>query len=267
MVNATIDEEYPQAPPAIRSVLQGKKMMEIGAGYSNTQVYKVYDAKLCLYLKTQAASAFFSFRREILILNWLNQKLPVPEVVEYTSDSSHEYLILTAIPGENCVEAMKTHDHERLVYLLAAGLRKIHSIDISSCPFDERVAEKIKNARYNVDHHLVDEENFDKERQGMTAREVYQAVTRAAPPLEDDLVFTHGDYCLPNVLVHNDAVSGFIDLGRAGISDRYNDLAIASRSIRYNLGAEYERPFFKFYGMETVDKEKIAYYRMMDELF
>ena len=98
------------------------------------------------------------------------------------------------------------------------------------------------------------------------AHEVYVAL-RDHQPTEDDFVFTHGDYCLPNILLQGECVSGFIDLDRAGISDRYNDLAIASRSIAYNLGPEYEQRFFLSYGVEHIDDEKIQYFRMMDELF
>ena len=86
-------------------------------------------------------------------------------------------------------------------------------------------------------------------------------------PCEDDLMFSHGDYCLPNILLRDNQVNGFIDFGRAGISDRYNDLAIASRSIRYNLGEDYETLFFEYYGLDYVNQAKTEYYRLMDELF
>ena len=62
-------------------------------------------------------------------------------------------------------------------------------------------------------------------------------------------------------------ISGFIDLATAGIPDKYNDLAIASRSVAHNLGAEYETIFFDAYGLDSVDREMIEYYRPLDELF
>jgi len=235
-------------------------------GCSDTQLYKVTGQAQTLYLKTQSILSQYSFEHEVNILNWLGGKLPVPLVVAFSRDSENEYLILSEVAGINCVEAMETMTAERVVQLLAEGLRQIHALDIRDCPFDERIDGKLKRGQDNVLNNLVEEEMFDQNRQGMTAGQVLELLQQDRPT-ENDLVFNHGDYCLPNVIIQNDQVSGFVDLGRAGVSDRYNDLAIASRSIKYNLGPEFEPLFFEYYGFETIDPEKIAYYRMMDELF
>jgi len=259
-----ITSKYPQR---IQQLLQDKRMVEIHIGRSNSQVYKILNGASGMYLKTQAVSERFSFAHEVQVLRWLDKKLPVPEVIEYVIDSGREYLLLTEISGENCVEAMGILEHKEIVFLLAKGLRVMHSVDISACPFDERIDKKLKSAEYNVDNNLVNESDFDEERLGiMTSKEILSTLQNTRQP-ENNLVFAHGDYCLPNILIQDNKVNGFIDLDRAGVSDRYNDLAIASRSIQYNLGGDYEQLFFEYYGVEDVDKEKIAYYRLMDELF
>ncbi len=266
MIMIQLHKQYVHAPDVIKALLSASSVTEIHIGCSSTQVYRIQKCDRTVYLKIHHRSPHFSFAHEVSILRWLKEKLPVPDVVAYTSDVAHEYLVLSEVPGENCVDAMKCLDSDRIVALLADGLQQVHALDISQCPFDERIAAKLNRAQYRVQYALVDEDDFDDERLGMTDQEVYEALQRSMPP-EDDLVFTHGDYCLPNILLQGNGLSGFIDLDRAGIADKYNDLAIASRSIGYNLGSEYEQRFFEYYGLEAVDTKIIQYYRMMDELF
>ena len=56
---------------------------------------------------------------------------------------------------------------------------------------------------------------------------------------EEDIVLTHGDFCLPNVFVKDGAISGFIDLGKMGPADRWQDIAIAIRSLEHNFNGKY----------------------------
>ncbi|WP_078546880.1 phosphotransferase [Litchfieldia alkalitelluris] len=75
------------------------------------------------------------------------------------------------------------------------------------------------------------------------------------------------DYCLPNIIVNKDRISGFIDLGRAGVADKYQDLALAVRSITSKLGEEYIQSFFEEYGIAEINEEKLEYYQLLDEFF
>ncbi len=251
-------------PPKIKRLIRGKRLIEIEIGLSNAHVYKI--AGTGFYLKTQAISERLSFSHDVQVLQWLYTKLPVPEVVEFIQTAKQEYLLITEIPGENCVEAMSRLNHEEIVRLFAEGLQRVHAVDIANCALHEEIDFKLTRAQHNIEHNLVDEDDFDEERQGKTAKEILDLLQKTRPP-ENDLVFNHGDYCLPNILLQENRISGFVDLSRAGIADRYNDLAIASRSIRYNLGEAYENLFFEYYGTKNIDEEKIDYYRTMDELF
>ncbi|CAF1629466.1 unnamed protein product [Adineta ricciae] len=62
---------------------------------------------------------------------------------------------------------------------------------------------------------------------------------------DEDLVFTHGDYCLPNIIFDDNECRaiGFVDLGCAGIADRYHDIALGLWSIQYNLGDGFREIF------------------------
>ena len=267
MKKMRLHEKYATIPPIIQAFIQGSVVDEIEIGCSNSHVYQLQKDGQCVYLKTLAVSETATFAHDVQILQWLQGRLPAPDVLAYTQDSAFEYLILSEIVGQNCVEAMETLDYNAIVTLLATGLRTIHALDIADCPFDERIEAKLENARHNVVYNLVDEDDFDLEHRDMVTSRAILHKLESTRPVEDGLVFAHGDYCLPNIIIQNGLVSGFIDLDRAGISDKYNDLAIASRSIRDNLGQQYVPLFFAAYGLEQVDEEKIAYYRLMDELF
>ncbi len=55
---------------------------------------------------------------------------------------------------------------------------------------------------------------------------------------EEDIVFIHGDYCLPNVFLDGDSI-GFIDLDHAGTGDRWADIALCWRSLKDNFNGSY----------------------------
>ena len=90
-----------------------------------------------------------------------------------------------------------------------------------------------------------------------------------------ELVLSHGDFCLPNIFINNDKISGFIDLGRIGIGDKWNDIALCYRSIKWNAKGRYGgngypklNPDMLFDALEIeTNYEKIEYYTLLDELF
>lgn len=260
-------DQYAAFPQSLRKRLEECDVREVHIGMSDTRVFHLaYANRGKFYLKIGDVSNHALLLHEVGILQWLQGKINVPEVIDYIHADGKEYMLLTEVPGTTCLDAMDSVPAGKLAALLAEGLREIHQVDITDCPYDETVATKLENAQTNLANGWVDESDFDAERIGMTGQEIL-GLLKEQRPVTEDLVFTHGDYCLPNVLLRHGQVSGYIDLGRAGVSDRYNDLAIASRSIIRNLGAKYQTEFFNAYGVSKLDEEKIAYYRMMDEMF
>ncbi|GII91839.1 phosphotransferase [Sinosporangium siamense] len=71
-------------------------------------------------------------------------------------------------------------------------------------------------------------------------------------------VVTHGDACLPNVLADGTGVTGFIDVGDAGLASPEADLAAALWSLHYNLGdGRYGREFAEAYGLPGISDAEL----------
>lgn len=70
----------------------------------------------------------------------------------------------------------------------------------------------------------------------------------------------HGDFCLPNILVKNDKIVGFIDLGHAGIGDIWCDYAWCIWSFEYNLNTKEYTPYLLKELNIEFNEEKFNYY-------
>lgn len=256
-------------PHKLEKLINDYELEPVTIGMSGASVFYLQaPGKPGLYLKFSPAGSGRDFRPAVERLHWLQGKLPVPEVLYFEQTEAGEYLLLSEIAGPMACDPSFETEPELLVKLLAAGLKMLHAVDIKECPFDGRLDGQLEAARQRVEVGLVDEADFDAERQGLSAAEVYAELVRTRPASED-LVFTHGDYCLPNVLLDpaSQKVSGFIDLGRCGVADRYQDLALAARSLEYNFRGVSGAALFAEYGLKEIDWAKVEYYKLLDEFF
>ena len=256
-------------PRNLQALLARGAWQTISTGASGAQVFRIIrpDAPAC-YLKMAVPPLQEELLAEKERLEWLQGRLPVPETIAFSTDGRRAYLLLSEIPGLEACDATFAQEITTVVRLLAEGLRLIHRVEIVHCPFDQRLTSKIAQARKRVAAGLVDVSDFDEQRKGKRADELFELLLASRPDVEE-VVFTHGDYCLPNILIDPSAasISGFIDWGRAGIADRYQDLALAARSLTYNFGPGWEPLFWEAYGLQTVDPARIEFYQLLDEFF
>ena len=151
-------------------------------------------------------------------------------------------------------------------------------VDIADCPSDQSLSRKLDMAEYNIANGLVDLDNVEPDTFGengfQNPAELLQWLRENKP--DEELVLSHGDYCLPNIFGVCGEVSGFIDLGKTGIADKWCDIAICYRSLSHNYSGRYQKnitatgfdetKFFQELGIEP-NWEKIRYYILLDELF
>ncbi|UOQ87200.1 APH(3') family aminoglycoside O-phosphotransferase [Gracilibacillus salinarum] len=253
-------------PDRLSKKVEGFSWKQMTIGCSEAKTYFLQGPAYNQYLKIQPANAVENLSDEKDRLVWLQGKLAVPEVIDYDNDHQNKYLLMTEVKGINASERVHLANVTDLMEQVGAGLQVIHNVNTTGCLFDQTLEIKITEANRRVQNGLADEEDFDWERKGRKASKLFEELLFKKPSNED-LVFTHGDYCLPNIILNKGEVSGFIDVGRTGIADRYQDVALAVRSIAFNFGKEYISYFLEAYGMPDVDETKMDYYHLMDEFF
>jgi len=262
----TIEDLQKFLPLNLAEAVSSYAWQQNNTGFSSAQVYRLEAKnKNSLYLKIDSRHSRHSLSLEKRKLEWLKNRLPVPEVLLFAEDETSKYLLLSEVSGVDANDDSVKTDIPRAIGELANGLKRIHNLPIKDCPFDARLEYKIELARERMINGLVEEDDFDEERRGKTAEDLFQELIATVPTAED-LVFTHGDYCLPNVILENGNLSGFVDWGNAGVADKYQDIALLTRSVFYNFGEDWEESMFEIYGIDP-DWKKVRFYQLLDEFF
>ena len=258
---------YP-LPPTLVSRLNNYDWQPDKLGESGAHTFRLIGGNEPLFLKIADPSLAASLQAEAVRMEWLNGRLPVPQLLHFERTDEGAYLLMTTIPGVNTTHFNHRSDGEKeiAIRLLAEGLQQLHNLPIDDCPFDHRLHRQLEKASQRMRCGLIDEADFDRERVGRKTADLYNELLSTRPSHED-IVFTHGDYCLPNVMVLDNHLSGFIDLGNAGIADPYQDLALCTRSLAYNFGSGWEDKFWSYYGLTSPDVAKLGFYRLLDEFF
>jgi len=260
-------------PISILNKVDGLPYNYDGIGESDAKVL-IYDNMVLKIEKTSRSS-----RNEKSLLKWLNGKVSAPKIIEAETQNGYSYLLMTKLTGEMaCADNLLQNNMNETVKALANGLKMLWEVDITDCPCSNTVSEKLVQAKYNIDNNLVDIDDFNPETfttEGfIDVHDLYNYLNQNRPT--EDLVFTHGDFCLPNIFVCGDKTTGILDWGSGGIADRWQDIALCVRSLHHNYieyksGSEsdytkYKAMLFDELGIAP-DEEKIRYYILLDELF
>lgn len=214
---------------------------------------------------------------EYRMMQWLRHKIPVPEILYYEQSQHISYLLMSKLRGEMlCSSCFLTNPHE-LIRMLAEGLKLLWSVDISSCPCNNAIENKLRLAESRVKDGLCSVDDSEPETYGANGfkspSELLEWLKCNKPT--EEYVFSHGDFCLPNIFSRDGKIEGFLDLGRSGIADRYQDIALCYRSLKDNFDGRYGGKLVADFDISELfsqlqiepNWEKIHYYILLDELF
>ncbi len=260
-----------QLPSKIKSLIDNKTFTVDEIGMSGNQVLIFEDMVLKIENSSEAVS------EQVQIMQWLEGKLPVPRVLAHEEFHGKSYLLMSKIDGEMSCDTYYLEYPHILLEALAYGLKMLWEIDITDCPCKQDLDVVLKEAHMRVLNNLVDVDNVEPTTFGEggfeSPRHLLKWLESNRPTFEP--VFSHGDFCLPNIFLKNGQIEGFIDLGNAGIGDKWNDIALCYRSLRHNFDGTYGGKVYEDFNPDMLfeklgiepDWEKINYYILLDELF
>ena len=261
---------YDSIPWRVLRHIEGQTGTENDTGMSGSRVMVFQD----LVLKIGPQSPLTE--NMLAVMRWLPGKLPAPQVVEFEKEGDQEFLLMTRVPGKMACSAPYIDEPEQLLSLLAQAIQMLWQVDWRDCPVSRSLDEELSHARHSLENGLVDLSRCEPETFGPGGFESPEKLLRwledNRPPLES--AFSHGDCCLPNIFFSGNRVSGFIDLGDAGIADKWRDLSLCHRSLKHNTNGFYGHTLkgfdpdalFDRLGIQP-DREKLRYYLLLDEFF
>jgi aminoglycoside 3'-phosphotransferase-1 len=258
----------PAVPAGIEPLVAGYESVRDTVGESGAAVYRLRrpgaDDR---YLKLGHGAVAREIADEVARLRWLAGQMPVPDVIEFVATDDAAWLLMTALPGRTAAESLRDPASDRIAIVdaLATALRRWHGLPIESCPFNADIGVRMLAARARLAAGLVDPRDWGAARAGSSVEQAWDEL-RGFLPITPDPVVTHGDLTLDNVLIEGEQVVGCVDVGRAGVADRYQDLALLWAGLA-EFGDALPQRFLASYGATTPDMHKIRFHLALDEWF
>ncbi|BBH21939.1 aminoglycoside phosphotransferase APH(3') [Paenibacillus baekrokdamisoli] len=231
---------------------------------SNISIIKNKIRSSVYHLENQTCDSFLKvtpkgqLKSEAMMTDYLSKYGVCPKVLIYTSDDAQDYLITDRVIGLDAASAEYLVRPERLTEVFAESLSSLHQIKALDCPSINGLEEMVIRAERNY--------RAGKVEKGLLRYVGYKSVDVAYKDMLslyksvkcEDKVIIHGDYCLPNLILHDFNKSGYIDVGYAGIGDRHYDIFWGLWSLQYNLKSDNYTPrFIEVYGRHRVDQDRL----------
>lgn len=256
----------PPLPGAIARFVGDARLLRDEIGESPCRVFGFERAGERFFLKwspAELADTTYSVGREAAVTDWLQGRLGVPELVLAARDERGETMITRAVPGRPL--AARIEAGLPVTQLFAEALGQLQSVPIEGCPFDAGIRVRLRELRWLIDHGFAESEpDFSPWPGILTPQDLLSRLHETSPA--EELVFTHGDLGDSNVFVDEQDQLYFIDLGRAGLADRWLDIAFAHRNLREEISDAAAACLLD--GLDMPDQAaKREFFEQLDELF
>lgn len=251
-INRVMRESFPN--------LYINKLDPLGSGY-NCDAFLVNGQYVFKFPKSEKANA--SLKNEILALNYLKNKLPLPiPQIEFSSDKSkifpyriigYEQIrgrILTA----ELYQAFTESEKDSLAKSIAEFLRALHSVDIPEelKELEDDFVEGLKIDYDDIRSLVYDslsvksKEFTDNYYQNALSDDDYKAVRTA---------LIHNDLSCNHILIDKDNnAAGIIDFGDVAITDVDFEFVYLFEDSEEELGSDFGKRVLKYYRHENEER-------------
>ena len=240
-----------QLPAGAARLLAGAALYDSSCSPEARVVFAERDGGL--FLKTAEAG---TLQTEAAMTAYYHALGLSAELLFYCTERGKDFLITRSLPGEDCCGERYLADPKKLCDTTATLLRALHETPCAACPV-ERIASYSDNVRRGLDGSRYEPELFAPMWAFSSFAEAEAAAREALPALRSE-VLIHGDYCLPNIILNNWQLSGYVDLGNGGIGDRHIDLLWGVWTLNFNLKTTaWTDRFLDAYGRDRIEPEKL----------
>lgn len=261
-------------PDRILKVIGSNTLEPISIGMSAADVWRCGD----LYLKRtpfggvdDEQKPFFKSEQvklghisEADAVEWLQGKLPVPELIDRFETDTEGWLVTKALDGDSLLAY--EGDEKTVLRVMCEGLEALASVDVTDCPLGGYGTRALPYARANAEMMTAFPDDREDWNNFPSPMALYDWLAANEPKIASPGL-VHGDYCLPNIFAKNGHFSGVLDLGWCGVGDRWLDIALGVRSLGFN--GFHDNVTAKLCEMLHVEQrdDLIRYYILLDELF
>jgi len=248
MILTPIKPNIAAYPAELQPLLSGAKLYDSSCSPEASVIFIDQDGGY--FLKSAPKG---SLEREAAMTRYFHTKGLSANPLYYISDT-RDWLMTEKIKGDDCIAEKYLAQPERLCDTLAERLALLHTTDFTDCPIPNHSALLLASAEQRKRQHMFDRSIADA--WGLKSPEEAWAIVKTHGHLLESNTLLHGDYCLPNIILDNWQLNGFIDLDTAGVGDRHVDLFWATWTLFFNLKTDkYRERFIDAYGRTQANKE------------
>lgn len=221
---------------------------------SRSSVYHIKGTSYDYFLKVTPKDQMYC---EAIMTKFLYNFAGCPKVVHYISNETNDYLVTERLAGTDATSDEYLEEPGQLSEVFSESLSKLHRVNTEDCPITNGLEKMVIRAERNYSEGRV-EMGLLRYLGYTNIKIAYEDMISLFKGAAEERVVIHGDYCLPNLILQDFKMTGYIDVGYGGIGDRHYDIFWGLWSLQFNLGSEdYSRQFVKAYGKHLIDQDRL----------